>query len=245
MKSVVLTEKSRKVGFTLIELLVVIAIIALLAAILFPVFSRARENARRSSCMSNLKQVGLGMVQYSQDYDEKMPPGGSQGCNNGCSNMTYRGLIMPYVKSNQLFICPSNSKLGDVGGNCATLGDLTSRAYVGNTAAQIGGTPSMGTCTSIHLNRISKPAETIVVADAWRPEQPYMWWGGPLNRGGQLFAHLGMVNLLFADGHVKSMKATSSATPVNMWTIEDDGAMGTGNSAWGSLVASDDPASQG
>jgi prepilin-type N-terminal cleavage/methylation domain-containing protein len=60
-------------GFTLIELLIVIAIIALLAAILFPVFSRARESARRSSCASNLKQIGLGMLQYAQDYDEQLP----------------------------------------------------------------------------------------------------------------------------------------------------------------------------
>src|SRR4028118_675254 len=60
-------------GFTLIELLVVIAIIAILAAILFPVFSRARENARRASCMSNLKQIGLGVMQYVQDYDERYP----------------------------------------------------------------------------------------------------------------------------------------------------------------------------
>ena len=60
-----------KSGFTLIELLVVIAIIAILAAMLFPVFARARENARRSSCQSNLKQIGLGLLQYSQDYDER------------------------------------------------------------------------------------------------------------------------------------------------------------------------------
>src|SRR5690349_12144108 len=60
-------------GFTLIELLVVIAIIALLAAILFPVFARARENARRASCQSNLKQIGLGFHQYTQDYDDRLP----------------------------------------------------------------------------------------------------------------------------------------------------------------------------
>jgi prepilin-type N-terminal cleavage/methylation domain-containing protein len=60
-------------AFTLIELLVVIAIIAMLAAILFPVFGRARENARRSSCQSNLKQIGLGIMQYTQDYDERLP----------------------------------------------------------------------------------------------------------------------------------------------------------------------------
>src|SRR4028118_1558188 len=65
-------RRSARRGFSLIELLVVIAIIAILAAILFPVFARARENARRASCMSNLKQIGLGALQYSQDYDEKM-----------------------------------------------------------------------------------------------------------------------------------------------------------------------------
>ncbi len=66
-------KNSKRFAFTLIELLVVIAIIAILAAILFPVFARARENARRSSCQSNLKQIGLGVMQYIQDYDEKYP----------------------------------------------------------------------------------------------------------------------------------------------------------------------------
>lgn len=232
---------SRTGAFTLIELLTVIAIVAMLSAILFPVFSRARENARRSACQSNLRQVGLGIAQYVQDFDERMPPGGSQGCSNGCSNPTYRGLIMPYVQSLNVFVCPSNSKLGSVGGTCSTLGDFSSKAYVGNTQTGIGGTPALATCAAIHASRFPRPAETIVVADAWRPEQPYMWWGGPADRGGQLFAHLARVNFLFADGHVKSLKATDSATPVNMWTIEDDGAMGTGNAAWGSLVSSDDP----
>lgn len=67
-------EREQKTGFTLMELLVVIAIISILAAILFPVFARARENARRSSCMSNLKQIGLGIMQYTQDNDERYPP---------------------------------------------------------------------------------------------------------------------------------------------------------------------------
>ena len=94
-----------KSAFTLIELLVVIAIIAILAAILFPVFARARENARRSSCMSNMKQLGLGVLQYTQDYDEKYPSG-----TNGTRGRGWAGQIFPYVKSAQIYVCPSDTK---------------------------------------------------------------------------------------------------------------------------------------
>ena len=96
-------------GFTLIELLVVIAIIAILAAILFPVFQKVRENARRASCSSNEKQMGLAFIQYNQDFDEKFP---------GISDIVttypsypngWANLIYPYVKSTGLYICPDDS----------------------------------------------------------------------------------------------------------------------------------------
>ena len=107
---------SRRKGFTLIELLVVIAIIAILAAILFPVFAKARAKARQASCLSNLKQLGLGLLAYCQDYDEKMPfiyyntgndarvIGGWPG--NTGRYITWAEQIYPYVKNTQIFQCP-------------------------------------------------------------------------------------------------------------------------------------------
>ncbi len=100
--------RSSRAAFTLIELLVVIAIIAILAAILFPVFGRARENARRSSCQSNLKQIGLAFIQYSQDFDETFPVGAS-GSPASFWGASWIGRMQPYVKSAQLFTCPSDT----------------------------------------------------------------------------------------------------------------------------------------
>jgi len=120
-------HKAKKHGFTLIELLVVIAIISILAAILFPVFARARENARRASCMSNLKQIGLSMMMYVQDYDGKYfyrsygNPAGP-GSTSGSAytefwapifqapyavNPAKKWFLEPYVKNAQVFYCPS------------------------------------------------------------------------------------------------------------------------------------------
>ncbi len=97
------TRKSTRSAFTLIELLVVIAIIAILAAILFPVFQKVRENARRTACLSNTKQLGLGFIQYTQDFDEQLPYcfyGKPQG---------WAGHLYPYVKSTGVFKCPDDS----------------------------------------------------------------------------------------------------------------------------------------
>ncbi len=97
-------------GFTLIELLVVIAIIAILAAILFPVFARAREKARQSNCLSNLKQLGLAALMYAQDYDEQLPYDDLDYNGSGDENAgdgTWRGMLRPYCKNVQMFFCPS------------------------------------------------------------------------------------------------------------------------------------------
>ncbi|MBD3292253.1 MAG: DUF1559 domain-containing protein, partial [Armatimonadia bacterium] len=103
----------RRRGFTLIELLVVIAIIAILAAILFPVFARAREKARQTSCLSNMKQLGLGLNMYAQDYDEELPMmfyGSDASRNNQLYGFNFRELLIPYVKNEQVWLCPSRQR---------------------------------------------------------------------------------------------------------------------------------------
>jgi prepilin-type N-terminal cleavage/methylation domain-containing protein/prepilin-type processing-associated H-X9-DG protein len=108
-------------GFTLIELLVVIAIIALLAAILFPVFARARENARKSSCMNNMKQIGVGLMQYVQDFDEQYVyqhadaqiSGGPSAAPLGDPlGRTFADFLHPYIKNEQVWKCPSSARIG-------------------------------------------------------------------------------------------------------------------------------------
>ena len=98
----------RRKGFTLIELLIVIAIIAILTAILFPVFARARENAKRASCASNMKQTGLAMMQYNQDFDERYVPYSSDGTSTGVA-VPWNIVLQPYTKSTQVLLCPSNT----------------------------------------------------------------------------------------------------------------------------------------
>src|SRR5438034_8940600 len=102
------------VAFTLIELLVVIAIIAILAAILFPVFAQAREQARKTTCLSNLKQLGLGMTMYATDYDDQAVPWNLRLNNNNLYDqygvsLTWDRLIQPYIKNNNILACPSDT----------------------------------------------------------------------------------------------------------------------------------------
>ena len=145
-------------GFTLIELLVVIAIIAILAAILFPVFQKVRENARRTACLSNEKQLGLGIIQYQQDADEKfpcgnLPPTGSTyGGGAGWANQIY-----PFVKSNAVFSCPDDKGSGGVVVSYGINENLTSGAKVDGNNTPEGGALGLAQCNA--------PTNTVVLAE--------------------------------------------------------------------------------
>ncbi len=172
-------------GFTLIELLVVIAIIAILAAILFPVFGRARENARRSSCMSNLKQIGLGVMQYVQDYDEKYPQAYYYPNNNSSAGgyAQWSGTTQPYLKSEQIFVCPSDAGgglaptdfIGDNGGAGVPAGqtaqaaitDIQARrlSYTANEALMPRKRRDADPASVVALSAVDDTAQTIMIAE--------------------------------------------------------------------------------
>ncbi|RYG62915.1 DUF1559 domain-containing protein [bacterium] len=227
------TSHSRR-AFTLIELLVVIAIIAILASILFPVFGRARENARRASCQSNLKQIGLGMLQYSQDYDEQIVPALIDGYPViGQASWAY--VIQPYVKSTQLFRCPSNQTA--TGQFMQGTNNTVPVSYAGN-AGNDGGPDNGGSTDGTNGQRpfphapyngrvvaeLDNPSTTIAVGESQlqntarlnNAQYDIYEDGVSVNK---MTNHLGMSNFLFIDGHVKSLKPLATARPLNMWII--------------------------
>jgi len=178
-------------GFTLIELLVVIAIIAILAAILFPVFARAREKARQTSCLSNVKQLSLGNVMYAQDYDERTVIF-AQGASGG--NPQWHYLIEPYLKNENIYICASQNP----------------------TVVWYGRRISYGIhrSTGVKLSEIQKPAETLALADVRYLDDEnnscavfYVPPGNTLGSYGCLSdRHNDGLNVGFYDGHAKWMK---------------------------------------
>jgi prepilin-type N-terminal cleavage/methylation domain-containing protein/prepilin-type processing-associated H-X9-DG protein len=204
-------------AFTLIELLVNIAIISLLAAILFPAFGRARENARRSTCQSNLRQIGMGIMQYTQDYDEIYPMAGSNAGN-------WAQTIQPYVKSTQIFACPTNTANKSVM-NSVIPSPAIPRSYAA-TVHILGQSGSGAAQPFVMMAAISTPSQKIMVSESASQWQDYgsSWWkvgdfasnmdDGP---AGKFVGHLKTANYLFADGHVKALRPLSTATPYNMW----------------------------
>ena len=148
-------------GFTLIELLVVIAIIAILAAILFPVFHGVRENARRASCASNLKQLGIALTQYTQDSDEHLPMGSSAGRDNLGAGDGWAGRVYPFVKSPGAFVCPDDNAMSVAnifGGTAYTLFPV-SFAYNAN----LSGIGSLGIQGAV--SRLNAPTKTVLLCE--------------------------------------------------------------------------------
>jgi len=193
----------RRRGFTLIELLVVIAIIAILAAILFPVFAKAREKARQASCQSNLKQIGLAIAMYAQDYDGRasMHTGGFGYPDLAQSEREWwPHRIQPYVKNFQLLICPSY-------GNWVSTNECRGyHSWYGGYSA---------TCAvwqgDTNIEQLDRPANVVMVLDALLRQCNMAGdgdcWAGQYD---QWKPHNEMNNHLFADGHVKAMKQSSS-----------------------------------
>ena len=213
-----------KRGFTLIELLVVIAIIAILAAILFPVFARAREKARQTSCLSNLKQIGLAHMMYAQDYNETFLTGRYPGtcifghvhtgaAPNAINDyFSWSTHIHPYIMNSQVFQCPSASWTTCTGG--AEVARVIN-AYLFNYAG----------CRGVAMASIQQPAEQMSSMDGQgafvittRNTRPNAMSATGI--GNALDRHNNGANVAYVDGHAKWMSrgAIETAIPVTGWS---------------------------
>ncbi len=218
------------VGFTLIELLVVIAIIAILAAILFPVFARAREKARQTSCLSNLKQIGTAMLMYVQDYDERY---GQSLSGTAIGTVTCYHQLMPYMKNDQILQCPSNpNEISAAGVNAVLTGagapplapGFNGTSYIFNTAVWEDGNitdPPSGT-PPIKDAEIQRPSETMSLGDGNLEVAPSLF-NTPI-----MGTHNEMANAVFCDGHAKVVKCVETGSTYtdcegethNIWQIQ-------------------------
>jgi len=231
----------RRSGFTLIELLVVIAIIAILAAILFPVFARAREKARQTSCLSNVKQITLGMLMYAGDYDEMWPVAYYYSADwmqeyawdfhvDWAAGSWSLGLIGPYMKNAQINQCPTVKSL-QTWGRPAT-GYAYNTSYIGRGPLEPQPIPSS-------IGDVQAPSETALVADSayWSPGPPAGLAGNNFLRSpldpfytayavgpNVHFRHNGAANVGYCDGHAKAAtkKANVSTNDSSLGDLSQD-----------------------
>jgi prepilin-type N-terminal cleavage/methylation domain-containing protein len=199
----------RRPGFTLIELLVVIAIIAILAAILFPVFARAREKARQTSCLSNLKNMSLATLMYAGDYDEVLPLGYDEYAFNLYKDQRgfWVGKLEPYVKNAEVFNCPSSSlfqglkawNLYEYGCNSCVLAGL--RIFKGQPAWDNQNTVCRGMTGPFTLAEASEPARVPIITDTAFFANVGLWHFYCWSHANRV--HTGGVVLAMLDGHAK------------------------------------------
>jgi prepilin-type N-terminal cleavage/methylation domain-containing protein/prepilin-type processing-associated H-X9-DG protein len=230
-------------AFTLIELLVTIAVISILAAILFPVFARARENARRSACMSNLKQIGLGVMMYVQDYDERYPQ-----FLNYVTGTTWVDTTAPYIKSTQVSYCPSTGYQNTLNGNYGANDQMFKRSDLTPNSISMAAIPAPSTIYMILDYSIYYATQSnissAVNGGGWY-YLPGAGAGGANTYCNGITAvtgmdrlsdcnngrHFGGVNVTFADGHVKWLRSDV----VRNEAIKESGSLSVA-SAWNPSV---------
>jgi prepilin-type N-terminal cleavage/methylation domain-containing protein/prepilin-type processing-associated H-X9-DG protein len=227
----------RRQGFTLIELLVVIAIIAILAAILFPVFARAREKARQTSCLNNMKQLGIGLTQYLQDWDESFPwnrfgktPGqilpdtGATGLEGSPYN--WKRALQTYVKGAGVYLCPSNDfawvksdSNGCDGDESNCVGPWKNQPqYQLPDGYAINGAMFHEQYGTRSAGDIKEPANLIFVLESKQGYPDLGDWACTT-----VFQHQGKLsNWLFCDTHAKAMNIGSTVKPVSLWRNPND-----------------------
>lgn len=235
----------KKSGFTLIELLVVIAIIAILAAILFPVFAQARERARAITCISNMKQIGTATMMYAQDYDETLFAQPFPGCNTDANGVTtyyeyYPDMLYPYVKNTGLFKEPDFDGYPFLPYTC----------FVGapGAPANLQQSPNVKSLADYHLGygineslfdapqgvtlaAIQKPAEIMTISDGYGLWNTYIGYCLNLGDGYRTYAissdqqswfygpprHFNGANFAYADGHAKYAHVTLTKESAVFW----------------------------
>ncbi len=240
-------RKTKIAAFTLIELLVVIAIIAILAAILFPVFAQARESARKTTCLSNLKQLGIGMTMYSSDNDDQAVPWNLRVNNKNLYDqfkvsLCWDRLIQPYVKNNQVFACPSDS------GSTRTVlpgYGLVIRSYT--YPGSIGGGWCPWTAPRA-LPSVTQPSQTVMLIErdncGLAPGKGEWEWCSVNDSEGEMaWRHMLQSNVLYVDGHAKNVRWVQDASkkannggkpalyPFPGYTYDDKGS----GSLWGAM----------
>jgi prepilin-type N-terminal cleavage/methylation domain-containing protein/prepilin-type processing-associated H-X9-DG protein len=235
--------RGRAAAFTLIELLVVIAIIAILAAILFPVFAQAREKARQTACLSNLKQIGTALLMYTQDYDEMFPvrygSGDPVDFENGYQR-NWKNMLMPYIKSKQVFACPSNqtAKKGTLtwNGTDQVDGPIPAGYSMWLPDSWLSGVLGHGASYPQALAGMEYPSNALIILETsyrWADTGPYLGYSEPAP-GNDIAITPGPStwnsghnkkkgNIVYMDGHAKyrslrqTFDETNGTPPINEW----------------------------